>query len=159
MEKHTAPHMPAETLSSGWAPSQAGRCRNAHISLFWPNRFRREAETAQTSLAPWLCSALIITLLLLLLLVAKTWALLQPLVDQPPARDGEREKEGMWSADFPSLAGATGLKPWQSSLLPHEHEGRAAPAVPPPGRHPLGTGDDPSMGTAPQPSSGSCWER
>lgn len=151
--------MPAETPSSGWAPSQAGRCRNANISLFWPNRFRREAETTQTSLALWLCSALIITLLLLLLLVAKTWALLQPLVDQSPARDGEREKEGMWSADFPSLAGAAGLKPWQSSLLPRVHEERAVPAVPPLGRDLLGTGDDPCMGTAPQPSSGSWWER
>lgn len=125
--------MPAETPSSGRAPSQAGRCRNAHISLFWPNRFRREAETTQTSLALWLCSGLIITLLLL---VAKTWALLQPLVDLSPARDWEREKEGMWSADFPSLAGATGLKPWQSSMLLHAHGGRAAPTVPPLGRHP-----------------------
>lgn len=146
--------MPAETLSSGRAPSQAGRCRNAHISLFWPNWLRREAETTQTSLALWLCSALIITLLLL---GAKTWAQLQPLVDLSPARDREREKEGMWSADFPSLAGATGLKPWQSSL--HAHEGRAAPVVPPLGRHPLGTGDGPCMGAAPQPSSGSWWER
>lgn len=145
--------MPAETPSSGRAPSQAGRCRNAHISLFWPNRFRREAETTQTSLALWLCSGLIITLLLL---VAKTWALLQPLVDLSPARDGEREKEGMWSADFPSLAGATGLKPWQSSILVHAHGGRAAPTVPPLGRHPLGTEDGPCMATAPQPSSGSC---
>lgn len=95
-----AQRTPAETPSSGRAPSRAGRHRNAHVSLFWPNQFRREAEATQTSLAPRLCSSLIIALLLHIA-CAKTWALLEPLVAPSPARDGEREKEGMRSTNFP----------------------------------------------------------
>lgn len=68
VEKHTAlaQHTPAGTLSSGRAPSRASRCGNTHVSLFWPNRFRREAEATQTSLALLLCSPLIIAPLLLI---------------------------------------------------------------------------------------------
>lgn len=92
--------MPAETPSSGRAPSWADIHRNAHVSLFWPNRFGREAEATQTSLALWLCLSLIIAPLLLIA-CAKTWALLQPLVGLSPAKHGEREKEGMQSTSFP----------------------------------------------------------
>lgn len=144
VEKHTAlaQHTPAGTLSSGRAPSRASQRGNTHVSLFWPNQFRKEAEATQTSLALLLCSPLIIAPLLLVACV-KAWSLLQPLVGPPPARDGQREKEGTRPRIFSPLAGATGLMPQQSTLLLCV-QGRAAPS----------TGYGPCMGISPQPMGG-----
>lgn len=95
---------------------------------FWPNRFRKEAEATQTSLALQLCSSLIITSLLLIA-CAKTWALLQPLVDPSPARDERGSRRAGGAQISPSFAGATGLRPWQSPPLLHVQEGQAAPST------------------------------
>lgn len=127
---------------------------------FWPTWFRKEAEATQTSLALRLCSSLIITPLLLIA-CAKTWALLQPLVGPSPTRDERERRRARGAQISPSLAEATGLRPWQSPLLLRVQEGWAAPSTHSPvhWRYPPSAGDDPSTGIAAQPSSGSWWER
>lgn len=99
------------------------------------------------SLALWLCSSLIIALLLRTA-CARSWALLQPLVCLPPATRGESGYEehtfgwGHWTK-------ATAKLPISACIKKGGRHPWCQPG------HPHSTGYDPCVATAPQPSSGS----